>query len=106
MELVLAVVAVVTGVILQRSTGLGFTLVSGPFLVLVLSPYEGVALANLLSLVTCCVARFVDSRKAAASCQAGLASVGDRRSAERCLGVASCLIPKCGFAVAPKETPG
>ena len=51
----MAAVAVVTGATLQRSTGLGFTLVSGPFLVLVLSPYEGVALANLLSLVTCCI---------------------------------------------------
>lgn len=49
-ELILAVVAVLTGAVLQRSTGLGFTLVCGPFLVLVLSPYDGVALANLLSL--------------------------------------------------------
>lgn len=70
MELVLAVVAVVTGAILQRSTGLGFALVSGPFLVLVLSPYEGVALANLLSLVVCCLVlgstwRTLDLRTAA-----------------------------------------
>jgi uncharacterized membrane protein YfcA len=69
-ELVLAVLAVVTGATLQRSTGLGFTLVSGPFLVLVLSPYEGVALANLLALVTCCLVlagtwRSVDVRAAA-----------------------------------------
>ncbi|GAA5140586.1 TSUP family transporter [Pseudonocardia adelaidensis] len=52
MELVLAVGAVVVGAVLQRSTGLGFALVSGPLLVLVLGPYEGVALANLLSLLT------------------------------------------------------
>jgi uncharacterized membrane protein YfcA len=76
-ELVLAVVAVVTGATLQRSTGLGFALVSGPFLVLVLSPYEGVALANLLSLVTCCLVlaatwRTVDVR-AAAMLSAGVA---------------------------------
>jgi uncharacterized protein len=67
---VVAVVAVVVGAILQRSTGLGFALVSGPFLVVVLSPYEGVALANLLSLVTCCLVlgstwRSVDLRTAA-----------------------------------------
>lgn len=70
MDLVLAVLAVVTGATLQRSSGLGFALVSGPFLVLVLSPYEGVALANLLSLVTCCLVlagtwRSVDVRAAA-----------------------------------------
>lgn len=70
MELALAVAAVVTGATLQRSTGLGFALVSGPFLVLVLSPYEGVALANLLSLVTACLVlaatwRTVDLRTAA-----------------------------------------
>lgn len=47
-----AVGAVAVGAVLQRSTGLGFALVSGPLLVLVLGPYEGVALANLLSLVT------------------------------------------------------
>lgn len=55
MELILTVVAVVAGATLQRCTGLGFALVSGPFLVLVLGPYEGVALANLLSLVTSCL---------------------------------------------------
>ncbi|MHA6622559.1 TSUP family transporter [Pseudonocardia sp. DLS-67] len=70
MELVLAALAVVAGATLQRCTGLGFALVSGPFLVLVLGPYEGVALANLLSLVTCCVVlaatwRSVDVRTAA-----------------------------------------
>jgi hypothetical protein len=68
--LALAVAAVVTGATLQRSTGLGFALVSGPFLVLVLSPYEGVALANLLSLITACLVlaatwRTVDLRTAA-----------------------------------------
>lgn len=62
MTLALVVIAVVTGAILQRSTGLGFTLVSGPFLVLVLSPYDGVALANALSLVACCLVLAVTFR--------------------------------------------
>ncbi|NED96090.1 TSUP family transporter [Phytoactinopolyspora alkaliphila] len=55
MQPALVVIAVVTGATLQRSTGLGFALVSGPFLVLVLSPYDGVALANVLSLITCVI---------------------------------------------------
>lgn len=53
--LVVAAVAVVLGAALQRTTGLGFTLTAGPFLVLVLPPYEGVALANLLSMAVCAV---------------------------------------------------
>lgn len=38
------------GAALQRVTGLGFTLVSGPLLVLVLNPFDGIVLANMLSL--------------------------------------------------------
>ncbi len=53
--LVAAALAVVVGAALQRTTGLGFTLTAGPFLVLVLPPYEGVALANLLSMAVCAV---------------------------------------------------
>lgn len=42
---------VLAGAATQRVTGLGFALVSSPVLVLVTGPYEGVLLANLLSLV-------------------------------------------------------
>ncbi|MGN6089547.1 MAG: sulfite exporter TauE/SafE family protein [Actinomycetales bacterium] len=51
-----AALAVVAGAVLagggaQRVTGMGFALVSSPFLVLLLGPFEGVLLANLLNLV-------------------------------------------------------
>ncbi|HEY0698603.1 MAG TPA: sulfite exporter TauE/SafE family protein [Micromonospora sp.] len=46
---VLAVVAVALGATMQRATGLGFALVAAPFLVVILGPFSGVALANLLS---------------------------------------------------------
>jgi uncharacterized protein len=52
MFLALALVAVVAGAGLQRLTGLGFALVSGPILVLLLDPVNGISLANLLSAVT------------------------------------------------------
>lgn len=42
---------VLAGASSQRVTGLGFALVSSPLLVLVVGPYDGVLLANLLSLV-------------------------------------------------------
>jgi uncharacterized membrane protein YfcA len=48
----LVIVAVTAGALLQRATGLGFTLVSGPFLILILDPYNGVVLANALSMCT------------------------------------------------------
>lgn len=43
------------GAATQRVTGLGFALVSVPFLVLAIGPREGVLLANLLGLCTCIV---------------------------------------------------
>jgi uncharacterized membrane protein YfcA len=46
---VLAVGAVGAGALLQRATGLGFALVAAPFLVVILGPFTGVTLANLLS---------------------------------------------------------
>ncbi|MBK0419402.1 sulfite exporter TauE/SafE family protein [Leucobacter sp. CSA1] len=46
-----ALLFVTVGAALQRVTGLGFTLVSGPLLVLVLDPFNGIALANILSAV-------------------------------------------------------
>ncbi|MCW4459833.1 sulfite exporter TauE/SafE family protein [Microbacterium sp. MPKO10] len=49
MTWVLALCAVTLGAALQRVTGLGFTLVSGPLLVLVLNPFDGIVLANILS---------------------------------------------------------
>jgi uncharacterized membrane protein len=50
----LAVVGLVVlvGAGTQRLTGLGFALVSAPFLVLLLGPFTGVLLANALSLAT------------------------------------------------------
>lgn len=44
-----ALCAVTIGAALQRVTGLGFTLISGPLLVLVLNPFDGIVLANILS---------------------------------------------------------
>ncbi len=49
MTWILALCAVTIGAALQRVTGLGFTLVSGPLLVLVLNPFDGIVLANILS---------------------------------------------------------
>lgn len=49
MTLALALLAVTVGALLQRITGIGFVLVAGPLLVLVLDPYDGIVLANILS---------------------------------------------------------
>ena len=49
-ELVLLALGVLAGAGTQRVTGLGFALVSSPLLVLVLGPFQGVLLANVLSL--------------------------------------------------------
>ncbi|MBZ2197843.1 sulfite exporter TauE/SafE family protein [Occultella gossypii] len=46
MIVALALLAVVAGAALQRITGLGFALVSAPFLVLLLGPFDGVVVAN------------------------------------------------------------
>lgn len=50
LELVLLPLGVIAGALTQRITGIGFALVCAPLLVLVAGPYEGVVLANLLSL--------------------------------------------------------
>lgn len=50
-ELVLSCLSVAAGALTQRVTGIGFALVSAPLLVLVAGPYQGVVLANLLSLL-------------------------------------------------------
>jgi uncharacterized membrane protein YfcA len=63
-------VSVLAGAATQRVTGLGFALVAAPFLVLVLGPFQGVLLSNLL---TCTVSvvmllvtwRHVDLRRVA-----------------------------------------
>ncbi len=47
----LTLLAVTVGAALQRITGLGFVLVSGSLLVLVLGPFDGILLANILSAV-------------------------------------------------------
>lgn len=47
--------AVLVGATSQRVTGMGFALVSGPFLVLFLDPFSGVILVNICSIVSCCL---------------------------------------------------
>jgi len=49
-ELVLLPLGVIAGALTQRVTGIGFALVCAPLLVIVAGPYEGVVLANVLSL--------------------------------------------------------
>jgi uncharacterized membrane protein YfcA len=51
LQLLALTAAVLLGATTQRVTGLGFALVSSPLLVLVLGPFQGVLLSNLLSLV-------------------------------------------------------
>jgi uncharacterized membrane protein YfcA len=68
-SLTLLGLAVLAGAGTQRITGLGFALVSSPFLVLLLGPFTGVLVANALSLVTNLVVllqtwRAVELRKA------------------------------------------
>ncbi|WP_125777489.1 sulfite exporter TauE/SafE family protein [Antribacter gilvus] len=46
--LALLVLAIILGGALQRVTGMGFGLVAGPFIVLILGPLEGVLMVNLL----------------------------------------------------------
>lgn len=71
MEALLLVAAgVLLGAAVQRVTGLGFGLVSGPLLVLALGPVTGVTLANLVSLLANLVLlamtwRHVDLRRTA-----------------------------------------
>ncbi|MEV0618181.1 sulfite exporter TauE/SafE family protein [Nonomuraea sp. NPDC050404] len=48
--------AVLVGAGTQRVTGLGFALVAGPLLTMVLDPVNGVRLVNLLSLTACLIA--------------------------------------------------
>jgi uncharacterized membrane protein YfcA len=55
LPLTLVSAGVLLGAATQRSSGLGFNLVSSPFLVLVLGPHTGVSLGNLLSALVCVV---------------------------------------------------
>ncbi|MBX6390737.1 MAG: sulfite exporter TauE/SafE family protein [Frankia sp.] len=72
--------AALVGATTQRITGLGFSLVTAPFLVLLLGPYAGVSLNNLLAalvaastLATCW--RLVDVERARVLVPAGLLGV-------------------------------
>lgn len=47
-----AAVAVFVGATLQRSTGMGFALVSAPFMMLVLGPIDGIVVTNVGTIVT------------------------------------------------------
>lgn len=50
---VLVALAVLLGALTQRTTGLGFALVSAPFLVIVAGPETGVSLSNALAAILC-----------------------------------------------------
>lgn len=52
METILIVVAILTGSMLQRMTGVGFALVAAPFIVLIAGPRTGILLVNLAGAVT------------------------------------------------------
>lgn len=47
--------AVFIGAVSQRVTGMGFALVSGPFLVLLLDPLSGVVLVNIVGFISCAI---------------------------------------------------
>lgn len=69
-ELVLVSVVVLAGATTQRISGMGFGLVSAPFLVLILGPFLGILLTNTLGLTTSLIVltqvwRQVDLRKLA-----------------------------------------
>jgi uncharacterized protein len=51
-ETILIVVAILTGSMLQRMTGVGFALVAAPFIVLIAGPRTGILLVNLAGAVT------------------------------------------------------
>jgi uncharacterized membrane protein YfcA len=53
LETGLLAAAVLLGALTQRATGLGFALVSAPFLVLLMGPTAGVTLSNVLSAALC-----------------------------------------------------
>ena len=50
--IILILLAVFVGALAQRVTGMGFAMVSGPFLVLLLDPLSGVVLVNLCGLTS------------------------------------------------------
>src|SRR5699024_3197538 len=50
--ILLILLAVFIGALSQRLTGMGFALVSGPFLVLLMDPLAGVVLVNLCGIVS------------------------------------------------------
>jgi uncharacterized membrane protein YfcA len=71
---------VLVGAAIQRVSGLGFALISAPFLVIVLGPYNGITLANTLaigvSLATLATSwRMVDTKRAVTLVPAGLVGV-------------------------------
>lgn len=51
-EMVLVTAVVLTGAATQRVSGMGFGLVSAPFLVLILGPFTGILLTNALGVAT------------------------------------------------------
>lgn len=55
LEATLAVLAVLVGAAMQRTTGMGFALLSAPFIVLLLGPVSGIALVNLCGALTAAV---------------------------------------------------
>ncbi|MFI7709039.1 TSUP family transporter [Nonomuraea sp. NPDC049480] len=72
--------AVFAGALTQRITGLGFALVAAPLLVIIAGPYQGVLLANLLSVVVAGAVlaqtfRNVDRRRALVLAVSGVTGV-------------------------------
>lgn len=51
LQLVLAGAAVLIGAVAMRATGMGFALLSTPFLVMALGPYEGVLVTNVCGVI-------------------------------------------------------
>lgn len=75
-----ALSTVVAGAFVQRLSGMGFSLLTGPLLVLLDGPRNGVALTNLLSIVVALTivgtsVRYVDRAKLAVLVPAGLVGV-------------------------------
>jgi uncharacterized membrane protein YfcA len=72
--------AVLVGALTQRVSGLGFALIAAPFLVILLGPYAGVSLANVLAILVAGTTlatswRAVDGRRALTLVPAGLVGV-------------------------------
>lgn len=76
-QLALAGTAILVGAIAMRATGMGFALLSAPFLVMALGPFEGVLVTNVCSVIAALlnltqIHADIDWRRAASMVPAGL----------------------------------